>query len=159
MCICLGAFIGLIIVPYKMWEFSQRSDETTELLQNGTPVTLSLIRDPDERFFLNSGYRYFVEYKGVVGYSHREKPTKDLESLTFYQETLDEGLPRAIEVPSDPSFDTIYYALYGESRRRSLVNLIAIVCVWLLAVYIAVRGFYFIKGKKMPRMRRRRRSR
>ena len=156
--ICAGAMVGFPLVIFTAWEFYRDSMDAKSLAESGAKTELPLIRHPDERFFRGRGYRFFYgEGEFLVRFGHRDEPTQDLDYLTVYEEPLrDEPIGLVTEVPQSPSMQNVYEKM----RRRTWFSGLRVVIVtflgWLLILYIAVRGYFMIKGKKMPRVRRRR---
>lgn len=159
---CATAVIGVIVIPILVWEFIDKSLDAKQLADSGTPMKLKLVRDKDERFFNDRGYRFYFNQDDLfVGYSYRDKPTKDLDFLTVYRESFEDKYnprKRLVEVPDEVLLQTVYQATWGSRWFAGLGGVLIAVLIWAFATYVAIKGYILIKGGRDRKSRGHRRK-
>ncbi len=158
---CIAAIGMVIAAPFVIQDFFQDVKLTTEMVTKPQVVSVPLVNRSDWRGDAQtSKYLCYVElpnwdiehYNSAIRIASpylRAHPPSGLDSLEIYshRELIHPSgmLPRIIEVPADRSWNSVFEALRGRSFTSTIFILCFQFVLGLIVVYIAIKGYFFIK--------------
>ena len=152
----------VIYFPFALWGFLESLAKPSKLIEEAEIIELPLVNRSEERFYKRKGlYQCYVEFpKGIYNYYRRDNP-RSIDSISIYSHPhltpVNIVEATIIEVPENPTWETVYLNMSGEKVSWSILKLIGKLLGTILTSYIAVRGFWAIKGGRPTRKRKRRR--
>ena len=155
----LAAIVLVIGLPFYVVSYVTSFQEAKALQEAGEVMTVPFVNREEERFIGSRGYKCFLELPDGVYQFHLPGPTKAKDEIRLYRGPLESVSKAAIEVPEDPTFENVYLAVNGKTPTRAGIWLALRGLLTFVVTYVAVRGYFLIKGKKWRRgSPRRRRS-
>lgn len=167
--ICIAAFAAIIAAPFAILDFVANVRLPAKLISEAQVISVPIVNRSEGRWDSKTGkYLCFLEipnteYKDkhqtvrMATPYLRSESVRGQDVLKIYSHpALVKGymLPqRIVEVPSDTSWSSVFRAATGRSFASALLVLCLQFTFGALAIYIAIRGYFFIKSGARRRVR------
>ncbi|MGJ8695681.1 MAG: hypothetical protein ACSHYF_05140 [Verrucomicrobiaceae bacterium] len=149
-----AAAICLVIwLPFSIWGYLGDMRLPALLISEGKVIDAPLVNRFNERYDKRkSAYRCYLGFEDYAITHYRDQNPRKLEYLRIYKHPVLRNEPetplRIVEVPENITEESVYYAATGRTLPTATAFLIGQILLTILTIYLAIKGYWLIKGKK-----------